>query len=325
MAVNLAVVVTVAVCVLLIVVALLRIVRPPVDPMPTYWAYTQVCLLVGAAKLARTPHLTDDVINPIIERVTGLSNAMTFVGMTLAACAAVPAVALMWALTGHEIRYRPWVGAQAVIVAALTSMYVSSPIASIPSSYITADVPFTPAVYGYWFVFLGSIGLAGGVNALLAVRAYRVVRQGPFAMTLLGWAATASLVCLYTVNKIVDLSLTDVNVDDGWYSDNVKSVSLVVALLIALSATATVLIYPTVRVPHRWRRFQTLRRSADAWTEARTQYPVFILPGSAEVPTNGWQCWKAAKDPVSAYNLQVEIADAANAAASRGTAGRVTS
>lgn len=298
-----------------------------VDPTPTYWAYTQVCLLIGAAKLARTPHITDAVVNPIIERATGLSNVMTLVGMTLAACAAVPAVALMLSLTGHEIRYRPWIGGQAAIIAAMATAYLSSPIASVPSSCITANIPFTPAVYGYWFVFLGSIGLAGAVNAVLAVRAYYVVRRGPFAMTLLGWATAASLVCLYTVNKIVDLSLTDFNIDDGWYSNHVKSASLVLVLLIALSATGTILIYPVVRIPHRWRRFQVLRRSADVWIEARTQYPVFVLPGSAEVPTNGWECWKAAKlkTPCRRTTLQVEIADAANAAASQIKTGRSVS
>ncbi|WP_020108340.1 hypothetical protein [Nocardia sp. 348MFTsu5.1] len=316
---------TVGICVLLIVVALLRLSRPPSDATPTFWAYTQVCLLMGAGKLARTPHFTDDLINPVISRATGLSNAMTLVGMTLAACAAVPAVALMWAVTGHEVRYRPWLYAQIAIVAVMTVTYISSPIDDIPSSYITADIPFTPMVYAYWLVFLGAIGIAGALNAVLAVRAYRVVRRGPFALTLLGWACTAALVCIYTVNKIVDLALTDVNVEAGWYSAHVRSVSLAIALLIVLTASATVLIYPVVRLPHRWGRFQVLRRSAGAWSEARTQFPAFVLPGSSDVPTNQWQCWTAAKDPVSAYNLQVEIADAANAAASQERSDRIIS
>jgi hypothetical protein len=282
-------------------------------------------LLIGTAKLARTPQITDEMINPVIERATGMSNVMTLVGMALAACAAVPAVALMRTLTGHEVRYVPWLLAQAAVVAALTTTYAISPIADIPSSYITADIPFTPAVYAYWIVFLGSIGLAGAVNAALASRAFRVVRRGPFALTLIGWAGTATLVCLYTINKICDLILADINVDGNWYSANVKHISLVIALLIASAAIATVLVHPVVRMPHRWRRFQVLRRSADAWAEARIKFPVFVLPGSKDVPTTAWQCWSAAKHPITAYNLQVELADAANAAARNDRAETATS
>jgi hypothetical protein len=75
----------------------------------------------------------------------------------------------------------------------------------------------------------------------------------------------------------------------------------------------TVLIYPAVRLPYRVGRFKVLRKSAATWREVRQEYPEFALPMS-EPPATTWQCWKAAKDPLSAYSLQVELADARNAA-----------
>ena len=197
-------VLTAGICLLLVAVGVVRIRNGSAQSTPTYWAYTQVCLLVGLAKLARTPVITDDVINPALKTVTGLANVMTFVGMSLAACATVPAVVLMLALTGRPVAYRPWFIAQAAIAGAMFVAYVISPIADIPSSYITTDIPFSWSVWMYWGVFLGSVGLAGALNAALAVQAVRVVRSGPFALTLVGWATTAGLACIYTVNKIVD-------------------------------------------------------------------------------------------------------------------------
>ena len=306
-------VLTAGICLLLVAVGVVRIRNGSTQSTPTYWAYTQVCLLVGLAKLARTPVITDDVINPALKTVTGLANVMTFVGMSLAACATVPAVVLMLALTGRPVAYRPWFIAQAVIAGAMFIAYVISPIADIPSSYITTDIPFTWSVWMYWGVFLGSVGLAGALNAALAVQAVRVVRNGPFALTLGGWATTAGLACIYTVNKIVDLALTELDIEDNWYTEHVKTISLILALLIALAAMATVLIYPAVRLPYRVRRFKVLRKSAATWLKARQEYPEFALP-MADPPTTQWQCWTAAKDPLSAYSLQVELADARNAA-----------
>ncbi|CAM3323300.1 MULTISPECIES: hypothetical protein [Williamsia] len=306
-------VLTAGICLLLVAVGVVRIRNGSAQSTPTYWAYTQVCLLVGLAKLARTPVITDDVINPALKTVTGLANVMTFVGMSLAACATVPAVVLMLALTGRPVAYRPWFIAQAAIAGAMFIAYVISPIADIPSSYITTDIPFTWSVWMYWGVFLGSVGLAGALNAALAVQAVRVVRSGPFALTLSGWATTAALACIYTVNKIVDLAMTELDIEDNWYTEHVKTISLILALLIALAAMATVLIYPAVRLPYRVRRFKVLRKSAATWLAARQEYPEFALP-MADPPATQWQCWTAAKDPLSAYSLQVELADARNAA-----------
>ena len=306
-------VLTAGICLLLVAVGVVRIRNGSAQSTPTYWAYTQVCLLVGLAKLARTPVITDDVINPALKTVTGLANVMTFVGMSLAACATVPAVVLMLALTGRPVAYRPWFIAQAAIAGAMFVAYVISPIADIPSSYITTDIPFTWSVWMYWGVFLGSVGLAGALNAALAVQAVRVVRSGPFALTLVGWATTAGLACIYTVNKIVDLAMTELDIEDNWYTEHVKTISLILALLIALAAMATVLIYPAVRLPYRVRRFKVLRKSAATWLAARQEYPEFALP-MADPPATQWQCWTAAKDPLSAYSLQVELADARNAA-----------
>ena len=306
-------VLTAGICLLLVAVGVVRIRNGSAQSTPTYWAYTQVCLLVGLAKLARTPVITDDVINPALKTVTGLTNVMTFVGMSLAACATVPAVVLMLALTGRPVAYRPWFIAQAAIAGAMFVAYVISPIADIPSSYITTDIPFSWSVWMYWGVFLGSVGLAGALNAALAVQAVRVVRSGPFALTLVGWATTAGLACIYTVNKIVDLAMTELDIEDNWYTEHVKTISLILALLIALAAMATVLIYPAVRLPYRVRRFKVLRKSAATWLAARQEYPEFALP-MADPPATQWQCWTAAKDPLSAYSLQVELADARNAA-----------
>lgn len=305
--------ITAGICALLVALGVVRIRNGSPRSTPTYWAYTQVCLLLGSAKLARTPNITDGPINSFFESVTGLANVMTFVGMSLAAGATVPAVVLMFALTGRPVSYRPWLVSQFLIVVAMFLAYVLSPIADIPSSYITTDIPFTWSVWVYWGVFLGSIGIAGALNASLALRAVRLVRVGPFALTLGGWALTAGLACVYTANKAVDLAMTALEIEGNWYTENVKAVSLVLVLLTALAAILTILVYPAALLPYRMRRFKVLMRSASTWREVRQTYPEFALP-MAEPPATPWQCWKAAKDPLSAYSLQVELADARNAA-----------
>lgn len=127
-----------------------------------------------------------------------------------------------------------------------------------------------------WGVFLGSVGLAGALNVALAVQAVRVVRSGPFALTLGGWATTAGLACIYTVNKIVDLALTELDIEDNWYTERQDHLADTCSAHRA-RGDGDVCVFPAVDSPTGCDASKC--RSAATWLAARQEYPEFALPG----------------------------------------------
>ena len=308
---------TVVLCSFLLSIGIWRLAHIPPRPSVAWWAYTQTFLLAALAKLARTPDVADRFGEPALAHLTDANNGMTLIGMTLGAMVAVPAVVLMSDLTGRTPSMLWAILAQATIAVGMVLTFSFSDIpAAGPSSYITATVPmpWNPSTWAYWGIFLGSIGIAGLVNLVLALHAYSVVRRGTFAGALLGWAATAGAACLYIANKIVNLiAQQDAagTIPTGWYLRHVETISLVLILTVVAAFVATLAIYPVQRLPHRWRRYRMLRRGVDAWNRARIEHPDSVLPDLAVPTSNRRDLWRAARDPLSSYSLQVELADTA--------------
>ncbi|GAA4684954.1 hypothetical protein [Gordonia humi] len=310
---------TVVLCGGLLTIGIWRLLHIPSRPSVAWWAYTQTFLFAALAKLARTPNLADRWAEPALYKLTHVHNVMTLVGMTLGALVAVPAVLVMLDLTGRRSSLRLAAAIQAVIAAAMIISFAASAIPQSPaSSYITATVPmpWDAATWSYWAVFLGSIGAAGLVNLILAVQAFIVVRRGSFAVALLGWAITAGAACLYIANKIVNLAVQQVQgdqPDESWYLHNVSTISLTLLLLVVGSFGITLSIYPLHRLPTRWRRYRLLRKRTDEWKAARSARPDAVLPNLPVPDGRRRHLWSAARNPIAAYSLQVELADTNNA------------
>lgn len=245
---------------------------------------------------------------------------MTLTGMTLGAMVSVPAVLLMCDLVGYRPSIPASLAVQLAIAAGMVTTFAASQIPhSAPSSYITQTVPmpWTAATWAYWAIFLGSIGGAALINLVLALHALRVVRTGMFATALFGWVITAGAASLYIVNKFGNLaaeSITRPNRYTSWYLTHVPTISLVLILTVAASFVTTLAIYPLHRIPRRIRRYRALRRGVDAWNDARAAQPNAVLPGVAVPDARRIALWRAAASPLSAYNLQIELADTATPA-----------
>lgn len=315
--------VTLFLCGLLLGVAATRIVSRSRRTIGA-WAFLQVAVLLSLAKLARTPRIADQFLDPPLQRATGLSNLMTLAGMTLGAMTAVPAVVLMASLLQYRPSIRLWLATQAALAVALIASFVVSPIPRTPtSSFITSTVP-TPwpaSVWIYWSIFLGAVAVAATVNIVLAVRALRVVirvpaseRNRPFQLTLLGWAVAAGFAALYAANKLINLCLTDVGHTSSWYMTHGPSISLVLLLAVVVAAAGALLVKPVCLLPGRFRRFRRLQRDGETWRAARANSPNFALPGIPVPSTGLLSLWRASADPIVAASLRVELADAAAAA-----------
>lgn len=314
-----ALVVTIALCGSLLLLVLYRMCNVPPNASPSWWAFTQVAALIALAKLARTPEIADSFGETVLYALTGQHNLMTLVGMTLGALVSVPAVVFMLSLTGYQPSWRRGLLAELAIIVAMVATFLWSPIPrSGPTSYITDGIPqpWSMSTWAYWSIFLGVIATAAVVNLVLALNALTIVPlTGPFGLTLLGWAATAASAALYIGNKMLNLIVENASDDNtrNWYLEHAPSISLALVLLIVVSAGATLLVYPVNQLPRRYRRYRTLRRSAAQWERARHSNPQFALPGVAIPSSNRLHLWRAAKDPLTAYNLQVELSDIADA------------
>lgn len=316
--------ITLALCGLLLSIAIVRLALPTRNRTTGAWAFLQIAVLISLAKLARTPNLADKYFDPPLQRWTGLTNLMTLAGMTLGALTVAPAVVLMAALLQYRPRVMMWLAAQGGIAGGMILTFVVSPIPHTPSSsYITASVPtpWSASVWIYWGIFLGVIGVAATVNLVLARRALAVIskvpaagRNKPFWLTLLGWGTTAAFADLYVINKIVNIYLTGANHTHGWYMTHVQTISLVLLLVVVVAAAVALLVQPVCLLPGRVERFLRLYRDVGRWREAREHNPNFALPGVSVPATNFWSLWRAAAAPFIAASLRVELADAAAAA-----------
>ncbi|WP_157555171.1 hypothetical protein [Nocardia crassostreae] len=140
---------------------------------------TQLLLLLGLAKLCRVPVLTDDVINPVLRDATGVANVMSLAGMTFGALSAIPILGVSSYITGRNLVPRAQLGIAVVIVVAMITTFLRTPMADTPTSYMSNDFAVTGPVMAYWVAFLAPLASALVLGSGLYSPRAVVGPQGP--------------------------------------------------------------------------------------------------------------------------------------------------
>ncbi|WP_418345949.1 hypothetical protein [Rhodococcus pyridinivorans] len=274
------------------------------------WILTAALGLLGSAKLARVPVITDEYIDEGLHAITGVYNLTDFTGMLLGTLAATTFAAFAsFTIGGNWSTSRRLPYFYAVVTALMAGTFLMTPVTESPTSYMTADFPMTGWLAAYWTVYLGTIGVAALSILVVTVNAMRKVRRGPLAAGLATFAVGATIAAAYVAMKIADLYVNnDPDLDETWYAQHSKTVSLV--LVLGLVATFAIVggIVIAETFPRRYRRYQLLRNRMHEWQEAtRLNEGVVLTP--TEPTLTRWAAWRASKDSVAAHRLMVELSD----------------
>ncbi|MFD4440518.1 hypothetical protein ACFWPK_12155 [Nocardia sp. NPDC058519] len=272
---------------------------------------TQLLLALGLAKACRIRHITDNVINPILQDWTGVANVMSLAGMTFGALAAIPLLTLVSYITGRDLPIGAQAASAVAIVVAMVVTFLSTPMADTPTEYMSNDFPVTGPVVMYWIAYLGPLASAVVVSAVYAVRELTWVRRGPFAAALGFIVVACTLGLTYCVFKILNLVLQQRHSDGFWYR-NAEFISIALGLAAIAAAGSAAGIYAAYLLKDRLRRYRLLRHNGDIWVRARTMNPDVVLDPGLAFGTTRRACWAAARSPEAAYRLQIELADHAH-------------
>jgi hypothetical protein len=271
---------------------------------------TNLLAAFGASKLLRIPVITDEHIDPTLERITGVANLTDFGGMVLAALACVSMVGLGAYITGREARSIGRIASGFAIAMAMVTTFMLAPVSKTPTSYMTRNFAPTGAMLAYWIVFVTAIACSATMLFAYTSRAWLLVRQGPFGRVLFSVSAAAAVGVLYCVHKIIDLALTGAGAT-GWYAKHAQSIGMVLVLLPLAFAGYAAWVYLAAGFPDRVNRFRTLRSMLDEWRHVSDSTHQVILEHSLIPDPSRWTIWKASANSLATHRMMVELADAA--------------
>lgn len=270
--------------------------------------FTQILLTLGLAKLCRVPYITDDVLSPALQRLTGVTNLMTLAGMTFGALSAIPVLAFSSYITGRNLSAKVQVSAAVVIMSAMIATYLRSPMAHKAVPFLQNHFEVTGKVLAFWIAFIAPLTISTLVGFAYTARELSWVRRGPFARALAGVATAYFLGFAYCVFNVANLALKYTNTDSFFFrhSEPIEN-SLGLASLAAAGFSAATYAWYTLR--DRLRRYVLLRRHGRTWMEARKSSPEVVLDQTYEFRPTRRACWNAARSAQAAYRLQIELAD----------------
>lgn len=272
---------------------------------------TQLLVTLGLAKACRIRHITDHMINPVLQDWTGVANIMSLAGMTFGALAAIPLLALTSYITGRNMPTAVRIAGTVVIVTTMIATFLHTPMAETPTEYMSNDFEVTGPVLAYWSAYLAPLAGAVAISAVWTVRELAWVRRGPFAAALAGVTTAALLGLAYCAFKIINLVLQD-HGGGGFWHRNAEPISIALGLAAIAAAGGSAAIYAWFILRDRIHRYRLLRRSGDRWLQARAVNPDVVLDPGYTLRTTRRSCWVASRSPEAAYRLQIELADHAH-------------
>lgn len=275
------------------------------------WILTAAIGLLGAAKLARVPVITDDYVDGWLHTVTGIYNLSDFTGMWLGALAASTFAGFAaFTIGGHQSIGRRLAVVYAAVTALMLGTFLMTPVTETPTSYMTADFPMTGPLTAYWTVYLGTIGAASIGLLATAVQALRKVRRGPLVTGLSLLATAATIAVVYVAFKIVDLYVNNTSAHDGgWYAENSKTIAFVLILGLVASFTGFGALVAAVTLPRRFGRYRLLRVRMREWQSATSTNRSIVLAHHTTPALTRWTAWKASSDSIASHRLIVELSD----------------
>ncbi|WP_345498087.1 hypothetical protein [Nocardia callitridis] len=270
--------------------------------------FTQILLTLGLAKLCRVPYITDDLLSPQLQRLTGVANLLTLAGMTFGALSAIPVLAFSSYITGRNLSARIQVVAAGVVVMVMVGTYLPSPMAREAVPFLQNHFAVTGAVLPYWIAFIAPLTLSTLVGFAYTVRELVWVRRGPFARALAGVVVAYLLGFAYCAFNVANL-VGNYTGTDSFVVRNSEIIenSLGLASLAAAGFSAATYAWHILR--DRARRYRLLRRHGRTWLEARKVSPEVVLDKSYHFRPTRRACWSAARSAQAAYRLQMELAD----------------
>ncbi|WP_405484098.1 hypothetical protein [Nocardia sp. NBC_00511] len=268
---------------------------------------TQMLVFPGLAQLCRAPVISDDIINPVLRDATGVANIMSLAGMTFGALSAIPIFSVSSFVTGRTVTPRVQLGLAAAITAAMVLTFLRTPMAHVPTSYMSNDFPVTGPVMAYWFAFLAPLAAALAIGCGYIVRELRWIR-GPFARALAGIALCETLGLAYCLFKAYNLYLQRAGIENFWHL-HAKLISIALGLAAVSAAGICASVYTFYTLRDRFHRYRLLRIFGARWLAARAANPAVVLDRTEVFRPTRRMCWAASLTGTTAYRLRIELAD----------------
>lgn len=298
------------ICVAAIVVALYRFVAlRTVGRLAHYLSATFLCF--GAAKLARTPVVSDEWVDGWIHSWSGVWNVTDFTAMTLAVWGAVFLVHAAADIFGRPFPTALLWGALTLGTFGMGVSFALSPVPHTPTSFMTQDFELAGWFAVYWIIYLGYLGVSGLILASLAGASAKVFRPGAARPAVLFLAAAGLCGFLYVTHKIVNLAIESLGVFP-WYAANAPMISIATLLLTIGTGLVGMMLMFVPAARRRLRRYFTLRAKASQWRVVQAEDPDVALE-PALLPSSGpGALWAASRSPVTSHRMLIELSDSMN-------------
>ncbi|ATL65371.1 hypothetical protein [Nocardia terpenica] len=270
--------------------------------------FTQILLVLGLAKLCRVPYVTDDILSPALQRLTGTANLMTLAGLTFGALSAIPVLAFSSYITGRNLSTRIQFGAVIVITIAMIATYVRTPMAHKATPYLQNHFAVTASVLAFWVAFIAPLTVSTVASFVYTIREVVWVRRGPFVRALAGVAAANFLGFSYCFFNVMTLAVK-YRSEDSFFLRNSELIENSLGLASLAAAGFAAGTYAWYILTDRIHRYRLLRRHGGTWMEARSASPDVVLDKNYQFSPTRSACWKASRSAEASYRLQIELAD----------------
>lgn len=298
---------------LVVAVGILRVATSNGDNLAKILGWALVFL--GGAKACRIPVVSDDWIDPALQKVTGVWNLTDFSGMFFAVCGGI-----LFATFAARVVGRPspaWAMPAGILVtfSIMLGTFLASPVADSPTSFMSKDFPMTGWFALYWATYLTSLSASALAITMFIFWAVQRFRPSRLRTAVQFFGAGAGMFGVYTLQKII--GLIELNYSTmGWYNKYSETVSMTTLLIgfTFLLACAGIAGWPVIgQWLHRWK---LLRDRHEQWQRiAHDESGVVLDPSLIPADASAWQLLLAARTPVATHRLLVEMADAAPAPA----------
>jgi hypothetical protein len=272
-------------------------------------AVTRILLLMAFAQGMRVHALTDDHLDPIVHRVSGIWNTSCVVAQCTGVfvCAEIVAVVVM--ARGRQITGIARYGVPAALVGVMVVAFLNSPASSTRTRFLSQTFPATGPMLVYWVIFIGSIGSTAAIVLYWMWRMREVlVLGGRFAHALIAVMLASAAGLVWSIHKITYLVLRGHDIEN-WYTSHTTIISLVLISSPLAMAGCVAIAHQVSGLPERLARYRAIRNLMSTWQSVRESSDNVVLD-SRLIPATRFTTWKASINSMASHRMMVEIADA---------------
>jgi hypothetical protein len=272
-------------------------------------AVTRILLLMAVTQGLRIHALTDEHLDPIVHRVSGIWNASCVLAMCTGVFVCAEIVTIVVSTRGRNITGIARYGIPAALAGVMVVAFLNSPAASTRTQFLSQTFPATGPMLVFWVVFIGSIGFAAATVFYWTWRMRAVLAiGGRFAPALIAVMLASGAGLVWSIHKVTYLVLRGHQIEN-WYTQHTTAISLILISSPAFMAGCVAITQQVSALPDRLDRYRTIRKLMSTWQSVRESSDEVVLE-SGLIPATRFATWKASSNSMASHRMMVEIADA---------------